>query len=438
MKKTVVILLLLLLPFIVTSQCQVVINEIFFSPTTDPANSMHDDANAAVTAEWIELYNPSPCTPIDISCWIIGSDESQTSGFTTVPVYGAFVFPAGTIIPPLGFIVIGGANATPKDFDTQNSPNYCGTRWLLVNGAGWVGLYSPNGTVIDAVYWSSTNAGALTTAQAFNNALNSRFSVPCACSGSTINPTLAKNIAGIEYAGTSTGGLGQGWKRVTDGSATWASESPTQTTPKACNGACILPLTIAISGTNPTCNSSGSASVTSSNGITPYTYSWNTGGTTSSVTGLSAGNYTCIVTDGCGCTKTATIAISSPPDIPTLTVNFASYCTGGSANLTASGANTYLWSPGTNLNTTTGSSVIASPTVTTTYTITGTSAAGCTAKITSIVTVNPKPAITVPAATICNGNSTTLTASGANTYTWSPATGLSSGTGTSVTANPTA
>ena len=52
------------------------------------------------------------------------------------------------------------------------------------------------------------------------------------------------------------------------------------------------------------------------------------------------------------------------------TVNSATICSGSSATLTASGASSYAWSPSTGLNTTIGASVIANPSVTTTYTIT--------------------------------------------------------------------
>jgi len=60
-------------------------------------------------------------------------------------------------------------------------------------------------------------------------------------------------------------------------------------------------------------------------------------------------------------------------------------CSGGSVTLNASGSDTYTWSPATGLNQTTGPSVIASPTVTTTYTVTGVTS-GCTT--TNTITVN--------------------------------------------------
>ena len=47
----------------------------------------------------------------------------------------------------------------------------------------------------------------------------------------------------------------------------------------------------------------GRAHVTPANGTEPYTYLWNTGGTTPLITGLAAGTYSVTVTDANGCTK---------------------------------------------------------------------------------------------------------------------------------------
>jgi hypothetical protein len=61
---------------------------------------------------------------------------------------------------------------------------------------------------------------------------------------------------------------------------------------------------------------------------------------------------------------------------------------GGTATLTATGGTTYSWSPGTNLDATTGSPVHANPTTTTVYTVT-VSNYTCSATATSTVTVIP-------------------------------------------------
>ncbi|HLP75174.1 MAG TPA: HYR domain-containing protein, partial [Bacteroidales bacterium] len=67
------------------------------------------------------------------------------------------------------------------------------------------------------------------------------------------------------------------------------------------------------------------------------------------------------------------------------------FCRGSSVTLTASGANTYTWSPGDGLSITTGPTVIATPEVTTSYVVTGTGANGCTGNAQVTVTVNQRP-----------------------------------------------
>jgi len=124
--------------------------------------------------------------------------------------------------------------------------------------------------------------------------------------------------------------------------------------------------------------------------------------------------------------------------LPTVTVSpDVSICSGSSATLTAGGAITYEWSPSTGLNTTTGTSVVASPSSTTTYTVTGTDANGYTNTATVTVTVNPLPTVTAsPNVSICSGSSATLTGSGAGTYEWSPSTGLNGETTQSINVTP--
>lgn len=124
-----------------------------------------------------------------------------------------------------------------------------------------------------------------------------------------------------------------------------------------------------------------------------------------------------------------------------ITVNSDTICPGGTAQLIATGGNTYIWSPPTGLNSTTNDTVYASPAVTTAYVVEGTGNCG-TGTDTAWVVIDPNgqpPTINaVPASNaICSGQNTTITANGANTYQWSPATGLSSTSGATVTASPT-
>ncbi len=79
-------------------------------------------------------------------------------------------------------------------------------------------------------------------------------------------------------------------------------------------------------------------------------------------------------------------------DLPvTISPQAPFFCSGQSDTLTASGGTSYTWSPETGLSATTGGSVLASPTITVTYTVTSTNSGGCVSTGTDIVTVLPSP-----------------------------------------------
>jgi hypothetical protein len=114
-------------------------------------------------------------------------------------------------------------------------------------------------------------------------------------------------------------------------------------------------------------------------------------------------------------------------------------CRNSSVQLTASGGNSYSWTPATGLNSNTSATPTASPTGTTTYTVTGFDANGCgdTAMVTVKVNQLPNVSVTPNFPTIKTGQSVQLTASGASTYSWAPPAGLNATTGSVVTASPT-
>jgi len=176
------------------------------------------------------------------------------------------------------------------------------------------------------------------------------------------------------------------------------------------------------------------------------TYSWTPSADLSSSTGsLVTGNpivtqtYSVIGTDlnGCFNTNTSTITVNS---LPIISTNSSTICVGQqTATLTANGATTYSWIPGTGLSSTTGSIVTGTPLSSENYTVVGMDANGCISGTTTAITVNSLPTITVNSSTICVGQQTaTLTANGADTYSWTPATGLSATTGSIVTGTPNA
>jgi hypothetical protein len=158
------------------------------------------------------------------------------------------------------------------------------------------------------------------------------------------------------------------------------------------------------------------------------TYSWSTGATsptivvTPSVT--SSGNVYFVTGYNTPCANTKSISISVVPS-PTVNVTASTMtlCSGGTATLYANGASTYTWSTGSN-----AASIVVSPSVNTTYSVTGSNGGSCTSTKTITVYAGTAPTvnIAVSSTTICAGQSVTLTASGASTYSWS--TGASSPT----------
>ncbi|HZG01621.1 MAG TPA: M64 family metallopeptidase [Chitinophagales bacterium] len=196
---------------------------------------------------------------------------------------------------------------------------------------------------------------------------------------------------------------------------------------------------INISGNFSICNGSSASLIAS--GAASYTWAPSTGLNTTSGASVSASptsTTTYTVTGslgGCTAMQTAVVSVGSLGNV-TATGN-AFICTGGNTTLTATGASNYAWAPSTGLNNTTGSTVIASPASSTTYTVTA-STGSCSTTKTVAVAVNAAPVISgLSTATLCSGNSTALSVSGANSYAWAPSTGLSATTGASVNASPT-
>jgi serine protease len=111
---------------------------------------------------------------------------------------------------------------------------------------------------------------------------------------------------------------------------------------------------------------------------------------TASVTYGTPGTYDAILyTIGGGCalfdSAFVTITVNPTPTINVSGIN--TICNGDNTSLTASGASTYSWSPGSGLSATTGTSVTANPTSTTTYDITGT-LGSCSNSTSIIITVD--------------------------------------------------
>ncbi|MGP8216620.1 MAG: T9SS type A sorting domain-containing protein [Bacteroidia bacterium] len=190
------------------------------------------------------------------------------------------------------------------------------------------------------------------------------------------------------------------------------------------NGVATATPTNAICGSN---NGSVTAQLIICNGSIPSpTYLWSPGGqTTQTISNLAAGTYSVTITNG-DSVYHATATVGTSPITVTATTSTPNICPGGSAILAGGGATSYTWNTGQ-----TTDSLTVSPTVTTTYTVTGKDADGCSASGTVTVNVG-KLTVTNSSPTTCVGDSSILSASGGVSYLWN--TGA---TAASITVKPT-
>ncbi len=153
-------------------------------------------------------------------------------------------------------------------------------------------------------------------------------------------------------------------------------------------------------------------------------YSWNGSGIVSGANSATAvvnapGIYSVNVTssiNGCSVIKTVTVSLNNAIPLIFIFSSPSLICSGQTATLMASGANTYAWSSGG-----TSATEIVSPTTNTIYTVNGTDVNGCSKIAISNITVNPLPTLNTTSSNslICTGQNATLTATGATTYIWS-------------------
>ncbi len=280
---------------------KILINEVMLSPSNNDGSIYGSGSSVAPETqqgEWIELYNPDKCKPVDISCYFLGNNTPDPySNYG-----GGLTLPEGTIVPPRGFVIIRGmyAPAVPSNLLIQNggktieivvdnafaAKHVClggGTRLWFPNNGGWFAFYDANGVPQDAISWTDAGNYCATcspcnpatqgcpykgTIAAYNNipAANKNFI-------SSLNPKT--------YQGSS-------FRRMPDGGS-WSSQ-PASATYGTCNSSCVPAPVI-------TCD--GEATVTASGGTEPYKYIWDDAQATitAKANGLCAGIYTVTVTD---------------------------------------------------------------------------------------------------------------------------------------------
>lgn len=179
------------------------------------------------------------------------------------------------------------------------------------------------------------------------------------------------------------------------------------------------------------------------NGIGGTTFNWipsvtvaNPNSSNTIANPIATTTYTLISSNGfCSQNDSVIVTVLSLP--PVNAGNDVTVCGITNTQLTATGAATYLWSPSVSLSTPNQDTTVASPNVTTTYTVIGTDGNTCTASDQVTVTVGQLVFVTASNDTsVCIDQPALLSVSGATSYSWSPNIFLSTSNGASVVSTP--
>lgn len=263
------------------------------------------------------------------------------------------------------------------------------------------------------------------------NGLSDGYAIASA-SGGTAPYYYSWNTSPIQNSQTATGlSHGNYFVTVTDSNGCTVNSSVSITEPS--------PLTLSSAAFPVSCNGlcNGQGIVIPAGGTPGYIYQWlPDGGTSASATGLCPGTYSATVTDGNGCTITASMSIVQPPPLTVAASGSTTICSGQNTTITAvasggTGTYTYSW---TGIGT--GATQTVSPSASHIYNVTAMDANGCLSSASSVsihVTSLTAANLVVSApTTICFGNNAIISSAvsgdtGPVTIGWSG--GLGSGNG---------
>ena len=182
-------------------------------------------------------------------------------------------------------------------------------------------------------------------------------------------------------------------------------------------------ISLSFTSQQASCNqSNGSAAVSPSGGVSPYTFLWETGGLTSTITNLSAGIYSVTVTDSVGCVKNDSVSVTntgSPSVVLQSQVKPACYGgSNGSLTISVSGGTpqyNIVWSNG-------DAGLTADSLIAGTYAVTVTDALGCSELKSFVLTQPDSLSLQVQSVTAncgqANGSASVLVTGGTGTYSY--------------------
>lgn len=371
------------------------------------------DANGCISSDTATLTEPPPIvisvSTTNASCFGGSNGTASAAVFGGTPGYTYLWLPGGTTGPSVTGLTMGTYTVEVTDLNSCMEQN-------IFN------ITEP--TPVGAVISSSTNVSCF----AGNNG-----TATVSASGGT--PFYSYNWLPSGGSGSTATGLAAGTYTVTvtDFNGCTGTTSVIITQP-------LIALSATASATATSCfgGSDGTTSVVASGGTPSYTYLWSpSGGSSSTATGLIAGNYTVLITDNNGCQTNAATTVTEPTQITGTLAVINPSCGLANGSITSmisggTGPYSYLWTPG---GVTTANITGIGPG---TYSLLVTDNLGCTATFNTTLTNIVSPVVSIASFTnvSCNGgNNGTATASivsGSPPYTilWTPygGTGLT-GTG---------
>lgn len=416
------------------------------APCLTPTMSITGDNPNATGYYWEYSYNNTFSPAQTLGASTVYSTNATSSTFTAFPVYIRRVANGTTDCPNVAYSNT--LTITNNSLSLTASPNVticAGSTTLSASGASsysWSPVTSNSSSI--TVSPASTTIYTVTGWNASGCVDSKTISVTVVPAPSlTINVSSNSICSGSPATLTGSGATSYTWTAGSFSStANPVTVNPTATTVYTLTGqtagGCIATQTVTIKVTpGPVFEVSGSSTricakstttLTASGGA-GITYTWTPGGANTSsivVSPVSTTIYTVTASNGSGCTTSHTIQVIVNPN-PVIAVSGSTLiCSGSTTTLTASGASTYTWSTPPSYTTTTNP-LVFSPNATTSATVVGMTAQGCTGIRIITVSVTPSPTINITGNTkFCSGTTTTLTASGANSYTWMPGTVINS------------
>jgi gliding motility-associated-like protein len=393
------------------------------SVTNITCNGANDGTATATvtggTAPFTYAWTPGNSTTSTITGLSSGSytvsvsATNSCSSTATATITQPPLLTASTTVTPISCFGDNNGSATvtalggtaPYSYFWVPSGNTSATIGNLSQGADTVLVADSNSCITAAIATIIQPASAL-------NVSTINTATTCGISNGTASATVTGGTAPYSYAWSPSGGAttnatalasGTYTINITDAHNCVISDN---TTIAASTGVTALTASTPINcygGTN------GTASVTVNGGSSPYSYSWNSGQTSTTITNLNAGNYCVKVTDASGCFDSTCILLPNPSRVtvdftsdPTVTdiqnsvIHFTS---------SSSGASTWHW----NFGDTTGSNAqnpIHTYTSLGTYPVVliVTNAQGCTDSIIHDIIINDEFVFYAPNAFTPNGD----------------------------------